>query len=94
MLFTQAEKAALDYATELTRSEAVSPETFARLRKFYSEREICDIVWLIARERISNVTDRGLGIGSDVLCELSAQRTRKRLKPSRRGEQPSSTASR
>jgi RND superfamily putative drug exporter len=30
-------------STELTRSQAVSPGTFARLRKFYSEREVCDI---------------------------------------------------
>lgn len=93
-LYTQAEKAALDYATELTQSQAVSPDTFARLRKFYSEREICDIVWLVASEHIYNVTNRGLGIGSDGLCELSAERTKKRPKPSRSGEQPSSAASR
>ena len=93
-LFTQAEKAALDYATELTQSQAVSPGTFARLREFYSEREICDIVWLVASEHVYNVTNRGLGIGSDGLCELSPQRTKKRPKVSRRGEQPSSTASR
>lgn len=93
-LFTQAEKAALDYATELTRSQTVSPDTFARLRKFYSEREICDIVWLVASEHIYNVTNRGLGIGSDGLCELSTQRPDKRQKHSRTSEQPSSAISR
>jgi alkylhydroperoxidase family enzyme len=92
-LFTDAEKAALDYASELTRSETVSPDTFARLQKFYSEREICDIVWLVASEHIYNVTNRGLGIGSDGLCELSAERTKKRPKSSR-GAGHSSSASR
>ncbi len=77
-LFTQAEKAALDYATELTRSQTVNPENFDRLREFYSEREICDIVWLVASEHIYNVTNRGLGIGSDGLCELSTRQAQQR----------------
>jgi alkylhydroperoxidase family enzyme len=93
-LFTDAEKAALDYASELTRGETVSPDTFAQLQKSYSEREICDIVWLVASEHIYNLTNRGLGIGSDGLCELSPGRTKKRPKSSRGGEQPSSAVSR
>lgn len=75
-LFTAAEKAALGYASELTKSKTVSPETFARLREFYSEREICEIVWLVASEHVYNVTNRGFGIGSDGLCELSLERAR------------------
>ncbi len=73
-LFNEAERAALDYATELTRDKRVSPETFARLKGHYGEREICDIVWLVASEHIYNLTNIGLNIGSDGLCELSAQR--------------------
>src|SRR5262245_40785326 len=46
-LFTDAERAALDYATELTRDKAVNLETFARLARYFSEREICEIVWLV-----------------------------------------------
>jgi alkylhydroperoxidase family enzyme len=75
-LFTEAEKAALDYASELTRSETVSPDTFARLRKLYDEREVCEIVWLVASEHIYNLTNRGLGIGSEGLCELGPERTK------------------
>ena len=81
-LFTEAERAALDYATELTRDRAVSPETFERLRGHYSEREICDIVWLVASEHLYNISNVGLNIGSDGLCELSRQRA---LVESRRG---------
>ena len=38
-LFTEAERAALEYATELTRDKKVSTDTFVRLQKFYSEQE-------------------------------------------------------
>jgi len=76
-LFTDAERAALDYATELTSNKEVGADTFARLQRYYSEREICDIVWLVASEHLYNMTNIGLGIGSDGLCELSLQRAKK-----------------
>ena len=72
-LFTDAQRAALDYATELTRDKKVEPGTFTRLARYYSEREICDIVWLVASEHINNMTNIGLGIGSDGFCELAQQ---------------------
>jgi alkylhydroperoxidase family enzyme len=69
-LFSDAERAALDYATELTQDRHVAPETFARLRHHYPDRQICDIVWLVASEHLYNMTNHGLNIGSDGLCEL------------------------
>jgi len=72
-LFTEAQRAALDYATELTRDKRVQSATFARLRRYYSEREICDIVWLVASEHLNNMTNIGLGVGSDGLCELAQE---------------------
>jgi alkylhydroperoxidase family enzyme len=74
-LFTDAERAALDYATELTRDKKVSPETFARLARHYSEREICEIVWLVASEHVYNITNIGLNIHSDMLCDIRRSRT-------------------
>ena len=71
-LFSEAERAALDYATELTRDKKVTQGTFARLQRHYSEREVCDIVWLVASEHIYNLTNIGLNIGSDGMCELAA----------------------
>jgi hypothetical protein len=44
---------------------------FAQLTRYYNEREICDIVWLVASEHINNMTNIGLGIGSDGFCELA-----------------------
>jgi len=70
-LFSDAERAALDYVTELTRDRAVARETFQKLRQHYSERAICDIVWLVASEHFYNLTNLGLNIHSDMLCDIA-----------------------
>lgn len=66
-LFSEAERAALDYATELTRDRRVQPATFTRLTRYYNEREICDLVWLVASEHLHNITTLGLNIAVDSL---------------------------
>ena len=73
-LFSEAERTALDYVTELTRDRNVKPETFAGLAKHYSERAICEIVWLAASEHFYNVTNIGLNIHSDMLCDISRKK--------------------
>ncbi|HMA69986.1 MAG TPA: hypothetical protein VKP67_00620 [Xanthobacteraceae bacterium] len=73
-LFTDAERAALDYVTELTRDKKVNPDTFARLSRHYSERAICEIVWLVASEHLYNMTNIGLNIHSDMLCDISRKK--------------------
>jgi alkylhydroperoxidase family enzyme len=70
-LFSDAERAALDYVTELTRDKKVNPDTFKRMARYYSEREICEIVWLVASEHVYNITNIGLNIHSDMLCDIS-----------------------
>jgi len=42
----------------------------AQLVRHYSERQICEIVWLVASEHLYNVSNIGLNIGSDGLCEV------------------------
>lgn len=73
-LFSDADRAALDYARELTTEKAVAPSTFARLSAHCGEREICEIAYLVASEHLANMTNLGLGVGSDGLCEISQQR--------------------
>jgi alkylhydroperoxidase family enzyme len=73
-LFNEAERAALDYVTELTRDKKVAPETFERVRKHYSERAICEMVWLMASEHFYNITNLGLNIHSDMLCDIARKR--------------------
>jgi alkylhydroperoxidase family enzyme len=73
-LFSDAERALLDYVTELVRDKKVDPETFARLAKHYSERAICEIVWLVASEHVYNMTNIGLNIHSDMLCDIARKK--------------------
>jgi alkylhydroperoxidase family enzyme len=73
-LFTEAERAALDYVTELTKEKKVDLETFSRMSHCFSERQICEIVWLVASEHLYNMTNIGLNIHSDMLCDLSRKR--------------------
>jgi alkylhydroperoxidase family enzyme len=75
-LFSESERALLDYVTELTRDKQVNPATFARLADHYSERAICEIVWLVASEHFYNITNIGLNIHSDMLCDISRMKMR------------------
>jgi alkylhydroperoxidase family enzyme len=75
-LFTEAERSALEYVTELTQTKAVSTHTFATLAGHYTERQICDIVWIVASEHLYNLTNIGLNIGSDGMCDIVRQKTR------------------
>lgn len=70
-LFTDAERAALDYVTELARDKKIDPNTFAHMSRYYSERAICEIVWLVASEHLYNMTNIGMNIHSDMLCDIS-----------------------
>jgi alkylhydroperoxidase family enzyme len=73
-LFGDAERAALDYVTELTKDRRVDADTFARLSRHYSERAVCEIVWLVASEHLYNITNIGLNIHSDMLRDIGRKK--------------------
>jgi alkylhydroperoxidase family enzyme len=73
-LFSDGERAMLDYVTELTREKKVSPGTFDCMARYYSQRHICEIVWLVASEHLYNISNIGLNIHSDMLCDISRKR--------------------
>jgi alkylhydroperoxidase family enzyme len=73
-LFTAAERAMLDYVTELTKNKQVNPHTFASMAKHYTERQICEIVYVVASEHLYNITNLGLNIHSDMLCDISKRK--------------------
>jgi alkylhydroperoxidase family enzyme len=73
-LFTDAERAVLDYVTELTRTKKVDRTTFNRMGTYYSAKEICEIVWLVASEHVYNITNIGLNIHSEMLCDISKKK--------------------
>ena len=69
-LFSEAERAALDYTSQLTKEKKVEREVFARLKRNFSDRQICEIVWLVASEHYYNIAAIGLNIHSDMLCQI------------------------
>ena len=73
-LFNDAERAMLDYVTTLTRDKKATPEGFARLARHYSDRQICEILWLVSSEHVYNMTNIGLNIHSDMLCDINKKR--------------------
>jgi alkylhydroperoxidase family enzyme len=73
-LFTDKERAALDYVTLLVKDKKMDKETFDKLACYYSEREICEIVWLISSEHVYNMTNIGLNIHSDMLCDINKKK--------------------
>ena len=73
-LFDDAERVALNYVTTLAKERKVDPRAFAKLLEHYSERQICEIVYLVASEHVYNMTNIGLNIHSDMLCNLAQKK--------------------
>ncbi len=68
--FTPAERAALAYVEEVSRTHDASDATFAELRKHFTDTQIAEITMLNALENCYNLTNRPLRIESDGLCAL------------------------
>lgn len=71
-LFTDAERAVLAMAEELTRGHGVSEETSAALRAAFSEEQIVELAWVNATETYFNRLTAALGIESDQLAAAAA----------------------
>jgi alkylhydroperoxidase family enzyme len=67
-LFSEAERAALEYADCMTITDReVSDELFARLRKFYDDDAIVELTATIAWENASSKFNRALRVPSQQL---------------------------
>lgn len=66
--FSPREKAALAFAEQATRQRQVGEETWAQVRKHFSEVEIVELTWLNAAENYFNLQAGILGIESDGLA--------------------------
>lgn len=73
-LFSERERAALDYVTETTRDRVVRDETFERLRSHFDEREIVEITFVNAAENFYNMFGVPLRLESDGLCAIALDR--------------------
>ena len=50
-------------------------ETLSRtVRRHFSEQAICEMVWLVASEHFYHITNLGLNIHSDMLCDIARKR--------------------
>jgi len=68
--FSERERIALRYVSEIAQRGTASDATFDRLRAAFSEREIVEITWLQAFTTYLNRMAVPLGIGSDGFCAL------------------------
>jgi len=73
-LFTQRERAALEYVEEILVNKSVTGKTFSGLKKHFTETEIVDLTWLVAAENYYNTLMIPLGIESDSLRVLAEER--------------------
>jgi alkylhydroperoxidase family enzyme len=70
LAFTPAERAALAYVEEVSRTKTASDATFEELRRHFSDQQIAELTVLNALENYYNLINRPLGIESDGLCAL------------------------
>lgn len=70
-LFSEQEKSALTYVKEIIKERYVSDGTFDNLKKYFNEKEIIEITYLVAMETFTNLSNIALGIESDGLCEIA-----------------------
>ena len=67
-----ATRAALRYAAEIVETRNATDATFDGLRAHFDERQIVELVWLVAFTFQHNLIARPLGLQSDGFCELLA----------------------
>ena len=70
-LFTERQRAALEYVEELNTVRQAGDDTFAKLRRHFSEREIIELTWLNAVGNYLNLQARPLGLAPDQSCAIA-----------------------
>ncbi|WP_343636251.1 hypothetical protein [Fluviicola sp.] len=74
LLFSDKERVMLDFVTMLAQERKMEKDLFDKLATHYSEREICEIVWIVSSEFYYNIGNIGLNIHSDMLCDIAKKR--------------------
>lgn len=68
--FTEREKAALRYVSEVNKNKIVSDVVFNQLKQFFNDKQIVEITYMVASENYYNFMNIPLGIESDGLCAI------------------------
>lgn len=66
-IFSEKEKAGLLYAEEVTLNGHVKESTLAKAVKYFDEKQIVEIAWMVAAETYYNKMNLAFNIGSDGL---------------------------
>ncbi|MTI86543.1 MAG: carboxymuconolactone decarboxylase family protein [Balneolaceae bacterium] len=69
--FSDKEKAALSYVSEVNTTKNATNDTFNRLKKYFTDEQIVEITILNAMENYYNYVNIPLGIESDDLCSIA-----------------------
>jgi alkylhydroperoxidase family enzyme len=69
-LFTAAERGALGLAEAITRDVHVADDVWDEARRYFSDRELIELVVAVAMETFYNRVNSALGIESQGFCEL------------------------
>ena len=72
--FSSAERTALSFVTEVAAGKHSSAEMIQELTQHFSERQICELVWLVASEHLYNVNNIALNIGAAGMCATAPTR--------------------
>ncbi|MCE9600442.1 MAG: hypothetical protein K8S54_20965, partial [Spirochaetia bacterium] len=70
--FTEKQMVALELA-DLIASHSVTDEAFANAGRFFNERELIEIAWVVSVESYYNALNGALGIGSDHLAAMVSE---------------------
>lgn len=68
-LFSEKERLALRFATEITHKEVLD-STFEQAKKIFTEQELIGIAWMVTSEHVYNLMNLTFNIESDGLCQL------------------------
>ena len=79
-LFNGAERSMIDYVTRLTKEKKMDRAVFDRMKEHFNDRQVCEIVYVVASEHVYNITNMGLNIRSDMICDIVKGR-RQRARP-------------
>ena len=69
-LFSDADKAVLNFVTEIIKNGEASDQAWNEIKKYFTERQIVDICYVSAVESYYNVFNKALEIHSDNLCSI------------------------
>lgn len=70
--FSAKERAALQFAHELTLHKKITPETYQAAAAVFSDEQLAAMAWVVASEHVYNIVNTAFDIESDGLCRVPA----------------------